>query len=292
MRIRAFCVLGVGIAAISWSAIFVRLAQAPALAVATYRLGISAAILTPIYLGLKAHRETSRQKDLWAWMILSGLCLALHFLSWIGAVQNAPVAIAVTLSSTHPIMVGLLSRALLGEHFGLGKAVGTVFAVIATGAMAWGPVDPGSRHWGGYLLALGASLFFALYMLIGRKVRRQLRLLSYVVPTYGLATLWLVGAAFLSGSPLWGYSKDTWAFLLLLALVPTVIGHSSLNFALGHLSATIVALSVLGEPVVASILAYIVLGEVVSTWDILCSSGILAGIFIAAREEAQNRKNP
>lgn len=285
MAIRALCILALGISAISWSAILVRLAEAPALVVATYRLGISAAILAPIYLRLRSYKDMPGGKNPWAWMALSGLCLALHFLAWIGAVQKAPVSIAVTLSSTHPIIVGLLSRLILGEPFGSGRAAGAALAVIATAAMVWGPVSPGFRDWSGYLLALGASLFFGFYMLIGGRVRGQMRLLSYIVPTYGFAAVWLLMAAAASGSSLWGYSTETFVFLVLLALVPTIIGHSSLNFALGHLSATMVALSVLGEPVGASILAWIILGEVMGIWNILCSSVILAGIFIAAKEE-------
>lgn len=285
-RTKALAVLAVGILAISWSAVLVRLCEAPAMVIALYRLGLSVLALAPWYLWAQRGVKEALSAHALGWILVSGLCLALHFLAWIEAVQRAPVAMAVTLSSTHPIMVGLLSRLLLGEAFGGGKVLGAALAVAGTAGMAWVGQAAGSGDLTGYLWALGAAFFFSLYMMVGRRLRASMGLMAYVLPTYGVAALWMFAAVAWKGLPMLGYPARTFLMFLLLALVPTTIGHSSLNWALGHLSASLVAVSVLGEPIGASVLAWVILGERVGPWRILFGMVILIGIYAAARTEA------
>lgn len=283
-------VLAVGIIAISWSAVLVRLCEAPAMVIASYRLGLSVLILAPWCLVAQPKSQTGYSKEKMGWLVLSGLCLALHFLAWIEAIQRAPVAIAVTLSSTHPIMVGFLSRVFLGEFFGGWKVLGALLAVLGAAGMAWEAKAEDSYEIGGYLLALGAAFFFSVYMLLGRKLRAGMQLMRYILPTYGSAAVWLLVATGLSGLPLTGYSPKTYLMFALLALIPTVLGHSSLNWALGHVTATLVAVSVLGEPVGASLLAWVLLGEKMGFWRMLFGGLVLAGIYAAARAETQGKE--
>lgn len=289
-RKRALFVLGIGLFAISWAAILVRLCEAPAMIVAFYRLALSAAILAPLCFFSGGSRDASQWRENWGWMVLSGLFLASHFQCWIEAVQTAPVALAVTLSSTHPIIVGVLSRVIYRKALGMSRAVGTFLTVGAVAAMMWDPGGWNYRELEGLLFASGAAFFFALYMMVGHRVRARMCMLSYVVPTYGAAGLFLMIASIVEGMDFLGYSSRTMAMFFLLALIPTVIGHSSLNWALGHLSPTIVALSVLAEPVGASILAWAILGERLEGRVILWGWVILCGIYLASRGEFSNRR--
>jgi len=283
-------VLGAGILAISWSAVLVRLCEAPAMVIACYRLGLSVLILAPWCLLVEPKSRPAYSTGNMGWLMLSGLCLAFHFLAWIEAIQRAPVAIAVTLSSTHPIMVGFLSRVLLGEFFGGWKVLGALLAVLGAAGMAWEAKAEDACGIGGYILALGAAFFFSVYMLLGRKLRSGMQLMKYILPTYGFAAMWLLVATGLSGLPLTGYSPKTYLMFALLALIPTVIGHSSLNWALGHVSASLVAVSVLGEPVGASLLAWAFLGEKMGLWRILFGGLVLGGIYAAARAETRGKE--
>ncbi len=278
-------VLGAGIVAISWSAIFVRLCEAPAMVIASYRLALSVFMLTPLWLLARSKApKVSNSKEM-KWVLLSGFCLALHFLAWIEAVQRAPVAIAVTLSSTHPIMVGLLSRLFLMESFGGWRALGALLAVIGAAGIAWETKTQGIQGIAGYLLALGAAFFFSAYMMLGRKLRPKMQLMEYLFFTYGSAALWLLIAMGLSGLPFSGYSPRTYLMLALLALVPTAIGHSCLNWALRHVSATLVAVSVLGEPLGASLLAWAFLEEKITLWRMVSGALVLGGIYAASKAE-------
>lgn len=283
-------VLAAGILAISWSAVFVRLCEAPAMVIASYRLGLSALMLVTWHLVAEPKSRHRYSTENMGWLVLSGLCLAFHFLAWIEAVQRAPVAVAVTLSSTHPIMVGLFSRLFLKESFGAWKVLGALLAVLGTAGMAWETKAQYHQGMAGYLCALGAAFFFSVYMMLGRKLRAGMELMKYILPTYGSAALWLLVATGINGLPLTGYTPKTYLMFALLAFIPTIIGHSSLNWALGHLSATLVAVSVLGEPIGASLLAWAFLGEKVGLWRVLFGGLVLAGIYTAAKAEAWERR--
>lgn len=280
-----FGVLALGILAISWSAVLVRLCDAPAMVIASYRLGLSVLVLAPWYLLAEPKSRPGYTMENMGWLMLSGFCLALHFLAWIEAIQRTPVAIAVTLSSTHPIMVSLFSKLLLGESFGVKRVLGALLAILGAAGMAWETKAQYDHGLVGYLLAFGAAFFFSVYMMLGRRLRAGMQLMKYLLPTYGSAAFWLLAATGLSGLPLVGYPPKTYLMFALLAFIPTIIGHSCLNWALGHVSATLVAVSVLGEPVGASLLAWAFLGEKLGTWRIVFGGLVLGGIYATAKAE-------
>ena len=144
----------------------------------------------------------------------------------------------------------------------------------------------GTHQVTGDLLALAGALSVAVYMVIGRRLRKQLTMLGYVFPVYGIAAIALMVLAIQTGTKLSGFSSFAWLWLGLLALVPQVIGHSSFNWALGHLDATHVALVVLAEPVGSITLAWLTLGEIPAVSALLGGVLILTGISIATRNKA------
>jgi drug/metabolite transporter (DMT)-like permease len=123
----------------------------------------------------------------------------------------------------------------------------------------------------------------AVYLLVGRKLRQGTSLLGYVYPTYVLAAITLGVIVFAAKSPIFVYSERTYLFLLMLGLVPQCIGHTCYNWALRYLSATLVSIVILGEPVLATIMAWWVLGETVGPVIYLGAVLVGLGIFTVSR---------
>jgi drug/metabolite transporter (DMT)-like permease len=137
-------------------------------------------------------------------------------------------------------------------------------------------------------LALLGAVMASGYFLVGRKMRKGQDLLSYIFPVYSTAALVLILFSLLFRQPFWGYSPTTYLLLILLALVPQLIGHTTFNWALKYLPASMVAVTILGEPVGSTILAYFILGERLTTWKVLGGILILAGILIALGTQGVN----
>jgi drug/metabolite transporter (DMT)-like permease len=215
----------------------------------------------------------------------AGLALACHFATWIGSLRLTSVASSVALVTTQPVWVALLARAFLGERVGRRAAVGIGLAVAGGIAVAGGDFSASPRALLGDLLALAGAVFAAVYIVVGRHARAGLSLGGYVGAVYPLAAVALLSMALAAGSPLSGYSGRTWTALALLGLVPQLLGHSLLNWALRWLSAPLVAVSILAEPVVSTLLAIPVLGETPGPWTAAAGAATLAGVYLAATGE-------
>jgi drug/metabolite transporter (DMT)-like permease len=144
----------------------------------------------------------------------------------------------------------------------------------------------GGKAFLGDLLALAGALMAAAYMLIGRRLRSRTSLLTYIFVVYGMAAVVLVILVVASGQPLTGYSPHTYGWLLLLALVPQLLGHSSFNWALRYLSAAYVSITLLGEPIGSTVLAYFLLKETPTALKVIGAILILAGIAVASQRES------
>ncbi len=281
-----YAVLAVGVFAASWAAILIRLAAAPPLVTGAYRLTLGSLLLTPAALWEgKIHRVRLTLRD-GQLILASGLFLGLHFAAWISSLDYTSVASSVALVAMSPVFVGLAAHFALGERLRGSMLFGIAIAAMGSMIISWGSVRASGSVMRGDLLALIGAVMVSGYLLIGRKLRQRLPLLSYVTPTYWTAALVLLTALAVSGEPLGGYSWRTYALFLLLALGPQVIGHTSFNWALRYLSPTFVAASVLGEPIGSTILAGLVLRERPTLVELAGGAAILLGIYICSRVEA------
>ena len=281
---RQYFVLTIGVISVSFAAIFIRLAEAPSLVIAAYRMGLASLVIIPLA-WLRSGRELrrlSRQTVLMA--MASGAFLALHFGLWITSLSYTSVATSVILVTTTPIFVAIASYFLFHEKLSKQTGVGIAISLAGSVFIGYGnwKLGPGSLFGG--LLALLGALAVVGYMLIGRRLMRSMGVLSYASLAYGSAAVILLLATLASGNHLSGYSTNTYLMLVLLAVVPQLIGHSSVNWALRFISATLVTVAVLGEPVGATALAVIILKENPSLSEIGGGILILAGIFIAFRK--------
>jgi len=276
-------VLALGICAVSCGSLFVRLAAAPALAIAAYRCTWGALLFTPPALSGPDRELRALGQREWLRLALSAGALALHFGLWIASLQYTSIASSVLLVDTTPFFLGLASRPLLGTRLrpAFWAGLGLAFAgcvVVFHGDLALGP---GTLR--GNLLALGGALAMAAYLLAGSAARQKLSLVAYVWPVYALAGAALATASLAAGVPLRGFSGRTHLFMFLLGAVPQCIGHTTYNWALRWLDPARVALITLAEPVGASLLAYLVLGESLTVEKLIGGGVILAGIYVAAK---------
>jgi drug/metabolite transporter (DMT)-like permease len=275
--------IALGIVAVSFGAIFARLAnEASPFAISAWRLTIAALVLVPI-VAFRKERSFDRRTALWS--VVSGVALAAHFVLWISSLEHTTVASSVLFVSTHPVFVGLGSVLFLRERPSRILAVGIALAVVGGALIGFGDLRFGGSALRGDLLALGGGVMAAVYFLIGRRVRRTVSLFEYVAVSYGTAAALVLLLCLATRTPVVGYAPTTYAYLVLLAVVPQLIGHSTINWALRRLSASRVSVFVLGEPVCSALLAIGVFGEVPGGLNLLGAAIILVGIYLSLRSE-------
>jgi drug/metabolite transporter (DMT)-like permease len=288
-RTRPYLGLAIGMAAVSSAAILVSLARregVPALTIAALRMCFSAAALAPVVL-TRGRAELVRlpARDI-GLAVASGILLALHFAFWISSLDHTSVMSSVVLVSSNPLFVGLASGLLLREPLRRSTIAGV--AVAVAGGAVVGLTDlgqAGGASLRGDLLALLGAAAVSGYILVGRGLRQRVSLIPYVGIVYTTAAIALLALALVSGSALQGFTPKGWLFVALLALGPQLIGHTSYNWALKHVSAIFVTVTILAEPIGATILAITVLGQIPS-WISLAGGGlILFGIWIVSRGE-------
>lgn len=286
---RVFAVLAAGVAVMSTASILIRWLQAagvPSLSIAAWRLGLAALILAPLVLARhRAELGRLAPRD-WLLAAAAGAFLAAHFASWILSLEYTSVAASVALVTTNPIWIGVASWAIFRERLA-GTMVAAIALAIAGSAVIFladaGGSAPGRSPVLGNMLAVVGSLTICGYLLIGRGLRRSVSLVPYVGVVYAAAAVCLFATASAAGAPLAGFSTGSWLLLAALAVGPQLLGHSSFNWALKYLSATLIALAILGEPIGSSILAWWLLREPVGAVELAGMALLLTGIFLAAR---------
>ncbi len=280
---RTYLILALGVVSLSFAAIFIRLADAPPLVIAAYRLSIAALLISPVA-WIRSRAELRRLiKNNLAMTLLSGAFLALHFVLWITSLSYTTVASSVVLVTTSPIFVAIASHFLFHEKLSRHAILGIVICLVGAVLIGYGDWRIGSKPFLGDMLAFFGTLSVVGYLLIGRRLRQNTGLLSYSCLVYSSAALFLLLAVFTLNYRLSGYSATTYLMFVLLALLPQILGHLSINWALGFVPATMVAIAVLGEPVGAAALAFVILNESPTFTQIGGSILILSGVFVAFR---------
>src|ERR1035437_7863634 len=261
-----FVVLGIGMVAISFGAILARIAQGyglPSLAIAALRLGLAALIVTPLsfWQSRRALLDITPQQI--RLTLGAGLFLALHFATWISSLEYTSVASSTALVTTNLLWVGIASFFLFGERPAWLMALGIAVSLSGSVLIFWSDSShsTGSNPWLGNLLALAGSWCFSAYLLIGRRLRRDMPLPAYIWLAYGAAALFLLVTCRVAGIPLEGYGMPAYVVALGMALGPQLLGHTAYNWSLKHVSPTFVAVVSLGEPVGSAALAWLIFGE-------------------------------
>ena len=281
--------LVVAIGAISGGAILVRLSSEPPAVAAFYRVLFTTLPLLPVA-GWK-YRDDFRRitaRD-FGFATLAGLALAVHFASWFESLAWTSVAASVTLVQSQPVFVAIGAWLLLSERVTSRMVLGIVIAVVGIVTMSVGDllggvlVGPDPLY--GNALALLGALMAAAYVLSGRSLRQRVALVPYVVVVYGVCTFSLLAVVLAQGHPLSGYPTREWLIFAGLAVGPGLFGHTVINWALAHLRSSVVSVSLLGEPVGSTLLAFLLLSEAPTLFTVGGGAVVLAGIAVTATED-------
>ena len=289
-----FLVLGIGLIAISFGAILARLAQSyglPSLVIAALRLSLAALLVTPVAFWQSRHALLSLDRRQILLALGAGFFLALHFACWIQSLEYTSVASSTALVTTNLIWIGLASFFIFGERPGPLLLFGSAVSLSGSLLIFWSDSHSnlaGSHPVLGNFLALAGSWCFSAYLLIGRRLRAGIPLSAYVWLAYGSSALFLLAAVQGAGVALTGYALPAYLVALAMALGPQLLGHTSYNWSLRHVSPTFVAVVTLGEPVGSAAMAWFFFGE---SFALLQGAGfilLLSGIYLAARGERRS----
>ena len=255
-----YLLLAVGIVAASQSGNIIRLGDASPVAITAWRLAMAALFFLP---GSRIWqfdftRLTGRD---FAMLGLSALFLALHFYTWIYAVQMTSVANAAIVFSLNPIFIAALEVLLFKEKIGKGLVAAVALGIVGGGVVGYQGLILDGHHMIGILSAFACALMFTGYFLVGRLLRRKMTSGVYVVTLYGTAAAISLLMLLVFKLPIFTFDHKTWLCFGLMALVPTIIGHTSFNIALGSVKASWIATMTLAEPLLAGVGAYFFWGE-------------------------------
>ena len=261
---KVYLFLAAGLLAASQSGNIIRLGEAHPVAIAAWRLLIASVLLLPLAGSrLRELKKLSRPDR--ALLVLAGIFLATHFFAWITAVQMTTVTNAAVFFSINPVMAALGGLIFFREKIGwrLGAAIGLGMAGVLT--IGLDDFSLSQKHFAGDMWAVVCGGLFAGYFLIGRRLRRTMDTGVYVASVYGVAAILSFACLLVLGLPVVDYGSQTWLCFVLMALVPTMIGHTSYNYALKYIAVGWIAVATLTEPVFAGVVAFFAWGEGI-TW--------------------------
>lgn len=274
-------IIAFGVIAVSTSAVIVKMSASPPVVLAFYRVLLSWILLAPVVLwrdgtrlrdALRHHRRDA------ALALLSGVFLALHYVVWFVSLRLTSVASATVLVTTQPIWVMLIAYLLWRERVTLPAMGGMAVALVGVYFIGAHSAQQEGGQLLGDVLAVVAAILVSGYLLIGQRLRSRMSLLVYVFFVYGAAAAVLGVMAVIMQLPLTGYAAREWWLFAALAVIPTLMGHTVFNWALQHVPASVVSVSILGEPVGAVVLAMVLLGEIPAPIQLLGGLIILSGI--------------
>jgi drug/metabolite transporter (DMT)-like permease len=276
-------VMALGVIGISFGSILIKLASAQPLAIAFYRLFFSALLMLPFYFNQAGPKKISLS-DL-GWIALSAVFLSLHFVAWIISLNYTSVTSSVVLVTINPLFVSILGWAFLKEKTGP-RILIAIAVVVAGGAIIGGrALAAGGMGSLGNLLALTGALMASGYLLTGRHLRKRLSLVTYTTICYSMTAVLLLIASLVFKTPLGGFPKVNYLYFALMAIGPQLLGHSIFNWGLKYLPTPRIAMLMITEPVGATILAFLVLKQVPSIYEMIGAVFIMAGVYISAQSK-------
>ncbi|MDY0410445.1 DMT family transporter [Virgibacillus soli] len=271
----------IGVISVSTSAVLVKLASgAPAAIIANYRLLFAVLLMAPIIFTKYRHELKLIQKKDWLLSTAAGVFLAFHFIFWFESLNYTSVASSVVLVTLQPIFAFIGTYIFFKERFSYGAVISMIIAIFGSVIISWGDFQISGMALFGDILALIGAVMITVYFLLGQNIRRRLSLMTYTFVVYGISSITLIIYNLIFQHSFTGYSTTQWWIFLILAIVPTFLGHSLFNWALKWLSTATISMGIVFEPVGASILAYIILDETITWSQWLGGTIIIFGLFL------------
>ncbi|ADY00502.1 hypothetical protein VMUT_0288 [Vulcanisaeta moutnovskia 768-28] len=284
MVLKYYVILTIAVVAISWASILILLSGAQPIAVAFWRTAIAAAVLSPLLITEKRSNAYIPSKNDFILMVISGIALATHFMTWIQSLYLTTVAASTTLVSTYSIFTLIMGK-LIGERVGIRSIIGTLTAFLGIVLITVPEFYISLKALVGDLLALVGAMSGAVYFLIGRFIRTKASLATYTVPVYSISALTTLFVGLVLRTRFWPYPPYTWFYISMIVLGPMLLGHTLLNYSLRYSRAITVTTSTLGEPIGASLLALLIFHQIPQALTIVGISVTLLGIYMVISEE-------
>ena len=276
--------MGFAVLALAFSSIFISKLErsaAPPLVIAFYRMAIATALLAPVAIALKRREIAAiKRKDL-GLLLLGGFFLAVHFGAWITSLKYIPISTSVVLVNSHPLFVVIASYLFLGEKPHRRSLAGTAVGLAGMIVIAHDALGDVQLALKGDGLALLGALAVVGYFIVGRKARTRISLLGYVTPLYAVCAVLLLLWVLAAREPLYPYSATQWAYFAALAVVPTILGHTVFNWAIKHVRPSAISVAFLGEPVAASLLAFVFFAQSPPLATFIGGAMVLAGVYLS-----------
>lgn len=272
--------LGFGILVLGFSAIFVRWANAPGPVMALYRLGIAMLILTPFFIfNWKRNKHAPLTWGILIFPIVGGIMTAMDHTIWSSAMSYTSAANATVLNYAAPVWVALFAWFVFKERLPGLFWLGLVFTLAGVAIVFGSDFLRHPAMGKGDLLALISSFFYAGYFLATQSGRKHLDTLSYIWMVGVGSTITLVTVNLILKTPLTGYPVQTYLAFLGAALFSQIGGYLAIGYALGHLPASVVSPTMIGQPLLTGVLAVALLGETLSTLQVMGGAIVLVGIY-------------
>ncbi|OXS57443.1 EamA domain-containing membrane protein RarD [Bacillus sp. V-88] len=289
-KVNPYLILAIGVISVSTSAILVKVSSAPSGILAFYRLFFTVLLMSPVFF-LKYVKELKliTLRD-WMFSILAGVFLAFHFILWFESLHYTSVASSTVLVTLQPLFAFIGAYLFFQEKLTAKALLSAVLAVAGSFIISWGDFRiSGSALWGD-ILALIACALITGYLLFGQTIRKRLSLMTYTYVVYVISSIVLLLYVIIQSESLGPYPKEDWIYFLLLAIIPTLLGHSLFNWSLKWLSTSTISMAILFEPIGASLLAYWLLGEKVLMTQVLGGVVIMTGVTLFLIEERKLKK--
>jgi drug/metabolite transporter (DMT)-like permease len=277
----------IAVVSVSFASIFIKWSDSPPLVIAAYRMLFASLMLAPFAMGPCRRQCVTLSKNSYLLLAGIGVVLALHFWAFNASLTLTTVAASTLLVTAHPLIIGVVSIFILKETDKRAMA-GMVLGFSGIILMSVSGLEGGELA--GDALAFTGCILAAIYIVGGRVMRQKVDLVPYAFFVYSFATIFLFGACLLTGEQLWPISNEDLVLFLLLAGVSTILGHTMYNWSLKYVSASLVSVSLLGEPILATIWAALFLGEIPTPLILISGAFLLVGVLIVAKYEVRIEK--
>ncbi|MFP4975545.1 DMT family transporter [Paenibacillus sp. CN-4] len=274
-----YVLLFIAILSVSVSSILIKSSDTPTAIAGMYRLFISTVIMLPFVPWKTVRCSNMNIKD-WGMVCLAGFLLGLHFLFWMESLVYTSVASSMVILALQPLFVMIGSYFLFRERSGMLSVLCLVTALLGSVIIAWGDIGVSREALIGDGLSLIGTIMVSAYMLAGQKLSRKIDANLYSVIVFFLGGIVLLIFSMLHGFSLTGYESSDWMYFLLLAIIPTIFGQYIFNRLLKSIGATTVSVGIIGEPVLAIMLAYLFLGETISVFQFVGGLITLLGMLM------------
>lgn len=275
-----YIIVGIGVLAVSTSAIFVKLTSAPSGVTAFYRMFFTVLMMLPVFLFKYISEIKHISKRDWLLCTCAGIFLSFHFILWFESLNYTSVASSTVLVTLQPLFAFIGGFLFFKERYSIVAIISALIAIAGSFIIGWGDFQYSGFALFGDLLALFACALITGYLMFGQAVRKRVSSVTYTFAVYGISSVVLFIYVLLVNEPFLDYSAKDWTCFIMLALIPNLFGHSLFNWSLKWVSTTVISMAILFEPVGASIMAYFILDEKLMPAQIFGGLIVIGGLLL------------